>query len=80
MCRRQQRDVRLVVAPRFMDIHAFCIKSRANRLLSLYTEVRRAKGAGEDIAELSRKLEEETVGYGEAISHANRMPFDVPKN
>jgi hypothetical protein len=79
MCRRQQRDVRLMVAPRFMDIQAFCIKSRANRLLSLYTEVRRAKGAGEDIAELSKKLEEESVGYRKTNSHANSILFDVPK-
>lgn len=80
MCRQQQRDVRLMVAPRFMDIHALCTRSRANRVLTLYTEVRRAMGAGEDVAELSKKLEEEIAGYGEANSHATCILFDVPKN
>lgn len=80
MCRQQQRDVRLMVAPRFMDIHAFCTRSRAKRILTLYTEVRRAMGAGEDAAELSKKLEEEIAGYGEANSHATCILFDVPRN
>jgi hypothetical protein len=37
-------------------------------------------GAGEDVAELSKKLEEEIAGYGEANSHATCILFDVPKN
>ncbi|SPJ74422.1 uncharacterized protein FTOL_04153 [Fusarium torulosum] len=81
MCRRQQRDVRLMVAPRFMDIHAFCTRSRANRILTLYTEVRRAKGAGEDVAELSKKLEEEIAGYDQHMHQTNQiLALNQPNN
>ncbi|KAH6963930.1 hypothetical protein DER45DRAFT_128937 [Fusarium avenaceum] len=81
MCRQQQRDVRLMIAPRFMDIHAFCTRSRAKRILTLYTEVRRAMGAGEDAAELSKKLEEEIAGYDRHVYQTSQIiALNQPNN
>ncbi|KAF4996254.1 hypothetical protein FGRMN_4610 [Fusarium graminum] len=81
MCERQQRDVRLLVAPRFMDIHAFCINSRAGRMSVLWTELRRALGAGEEVEELTKRLEEEAMELGQHVLQTSQiLALNQPSN
>ncbi|KAM0338538.1 hypothetical protein ACHAPU_011298 [Fusarium lateritium] len=56
-----------------MNVHAFCNNSRANRVLTLYTELRRAVGAGEEIAEMSKRLEEEIMEYDRYILQTSQV-------
>ncbi|KAF5677963.1 hypothetical protein FHETE_1483 [Fusarium heterosporum] len=73
MCERQQSDARLLVAPRFTNIHAFCIRSRADRILTLYAELRRVLRAGEEITELSKSLEEQILEYDRYVLQTSQV-------
>jgi hypothetical protein len=65
MSLQQQRDTRHMVVPRLTEIHAHCLKHLANRALSLYAAVRRTYEEGEEAPELSEKLEETIMRFGE---------------
>jgi hypothetical protein len=77
LCLQQRRDTRHMVLPRFTEIHAHCLNDIANHLSSLFAEVRRADKAGEDTSELTEKLVQEALRYGETSSHVNWKPFGV---
>jgi hypothetical protein len=77
MSRQQQRDPRQMVYPRCTEIYAYCLGHLVTRVDSLYAAVQKAHEAGEEASELSNKLVETTMRYGE--SHTNGKPFDQHK-
>lgn len=71
LARQQRRDIRHMVAPRYTEIHSYCVNNVGNRLSSVYAAVQRTHEAGEEVPELNEKLEQTMMRYGEATIHVS---------
>ncbi|KAL4725962.1 hypothetical protein ACLX1H_006638 [Fusarium chlamydosporum] len=73
LARQQRRDIRHMVAPRYTEIHSYCVNNVGNRLSSVYAAVQRTHEAGEEVPELNEKLEQTMMRYGQMVCQTQQM-------